>query len=277
MPALRVREVRPVVVEPDYGYDDADEDDYETEFWGEPARRRPTQRKIDPKLLTREERKALGKLRARKVRRIVRHVSPWSVFKFSIFFYLCVWLILMVAGVILWKLSQTAGVVTNFEKFYAKAAGEKSFEIDGRALFRAGATAGAILVFAATAFTVLMATLFNLITDLTGGIRMTVIELESTRRTVRRRSGSERVRARARLSDDELKRAEGSRRGRGSRSSRAIDAAPASGKGAAERSSAPAKSAPRAPEIIPEPRRRPAATTPDDSAPSASSSSTTTR
>jgi hypothetical protein len=274
VPALRVREVRPVVVEPDYDYADED-DDYETEFWGEPARRRPTQRKIDPKLLTREERKALGKLRARKVRRIVRHVSPWSVFKFSIFFYLCVWLILMVAGVILWKLSQTAGVVTNFEKFYAKAAGEKSFEIDGRSLFRAGATAGAILVFAATAFTVLMATLFNLITDLTGGIRMTVIELESTRRTVRRRSGSDRVRARARLSDDELKRAEGSRRGRG-RGARAIEAtAPAGGKTSAKRSSAPAKTAPRAPEIVPEPRRRPAATKPDDAASSAASSPTT--
>jgi hypothetical protein len=267
-PPLRVREVTPVVVEPDYEA----EDDYEAEFWNEP-RRRPTERKIDPKLLTREERKALGKLRARKVRRIVRHVSPWSVFKFSIFFYLCVWLILMVAGVILWKLSQTAGVITNFEKFYAKAAGEKSFEIDGRALFRAGATAGAILVFAATAFTVLISVLFNLITDLTGGIRMPVIELESTRRTVRRRAGSERLRARARLTDEETKRVERSRRKRGE----AKELAPTStGSGTSkERTKAVTATTPvtRRSEVVPEPRHRGNGKTEESAAGASTSSS----
>jgi hypothetical protein len=47
----------------------------------------------------------------------------------------------MVAGVILWKVSQDTGVIANVEKFCAKAAGE-TFEIDGRRL-RATATAGA--------------------------------------------------------------------------------------------------------------------------------------
>jgi len=255
-PVLRVREVTPVVVEPASDYDD---EDLEAEFWNEP-RRRPTQRKVDPKLLTREERKALGKLKARKVRRIVRHVSPWSVFKFSIFFYLCVWLILMVAGVILWKLSQTAGVIENFEKFYAKAAGEKSFEIDGRSLFRAGSTAGAILVFAATAFTVLMSVLFNLITDLTGGIRMTVIELESTRRTVRRRAGSEGLRSRAKLDDQELERAKRSRARHNGTKQVAATSSGAVAKTSPRAASdvvASSTSSPTTSEVVPEPRRRP--------------------
>ncbi len=187
-----------LLVEPDPVAPAEDLDDYESEFWGEP-RRTPTERRIDPETLTRDERKALGRLRARKVRRILRHVSPWSVFKFSIFFYLCLWLILLVAGVILWKVGQTAGVITNFEKFYAKASGEKVFEIDGRRVFIAGAEAGAILVLAATGFTVMLSVLFNLITDLTGGIRLSVIELESARRDVRRRPAGDDVIAKAQL------------------------------------------------------------------------------
>ncbi len=182
------------LAEPDT--DDRYDDD--AAFWGE-TRRTPTERRIDPETLTRDERKALGRLRARKVRRIVRHVSPWSVFKFSIFFYLCLWLILLVAGVILWKVGQTAGVITNFEKFYAKASGEKVFEIDGRRVFTASAEAGAILVLAATGFTVMLCVLFNVITDLTGGIRLSVIELESARRDLRRRPAADDVLAMAQL------------------------------------------------------------------------------
>lgn len=157
------------------------------EFWGR-ARPARTVNVVDTRRLTLAERRALGKLRARKVRRIVRHISPWSVFKFSLLFYLCLWLILMVAGTILWRVGQDAGVVHNAERFYAKASGESSFEIDGRGVFRAGAGAGVVLVFAGTAFTVLMTILFNLITDLTGGIRMSVLELETARRDLKKRA-----------------------------------------------------------------------------------------
>ncbi len=180
--ARRARDVR----------DDEDLDD----LWLETRPRRPRPI-VDPDELTKDERRALGKLKARKVRRIIRHVSPWSVFKVSIFFYLCLWLILMVAGVILWKVGQEAGVLTNVEKFYAKASGEKVFEIDGRRVFRAASAAGAILVFAGTGFTVLLAVLFNLITDLTGGIRVSVLELETTRRVLRRGARGENLKAKA--------------------------------------------------------------------------------
>lgn len=176
------------------------ERELDEEFWDEPRPRRERPR-LDPDTLTRDERRALGRLKARKVRRIVRHVSPWSVFKVSILFYLCLWLILMVAGVVLWRVGQDAGVITNAEKFYAKAAGEKVFEIDGRQVFRAASSAGAILVFSATAFTVLMTILFNLITDLTGGVRLSVLELESARRDLRR-GGADRLAARIRRRDN---------------------------------------------------------------------------
>ena len=174
------------------------EDD--AEFWGEPVPRRQRER-IDPARLTRQDKRGLGKLRARKVRRIVRHVSPWSVFKVSILFYLCLWLIFMVAGVILWKAGSEAGAVANAEKFYAKAVGDKIFELDGRKIFRAMASVGGIFVFASTGFTVLMSILFNLITDLTGGVRISVLELETVRRDIRHGSAGDRLRAQKHADD----------------------------------------------------------------------------
>lgn len=161
------------------------------EEWVEEVRpRRRVVTVVDPDELDRGDRRSLGRLRARKVRRIVRHISPWSVFKVSILFYLCLWLILLVSGVILWRFAQQAGVIENIGKFWAKATGEKYVDIDGRGVFRAMASAGAILVFAATAFTMLMTVLFNLIADLVGGVRLTVVELERTKREVRRRARS---------------------------------------------------------------------------------------
>lgn len=137
-----------------------------------------------------------GKLKARKVRRIVRYVSPWSVFKVSLLFTFCLWVILTIAGVILWQVAEKSGQITNVEKFLAKLLAESSYTINGRDLFRAFASAGVVLVFAGTGFMVLMSLLFNVICDITGGIRFTVLELESTRREIRTRN-PERVVARA--------------------------------------------------------------------------------
>ncbi len=162
--------------------DDRWVDDDEAEFWGETRSRRP--RPVDLTDLADDERQSVGRLRARKVRRILRHVSPWSVFKFSLFFYLCVWIILLVAGVILWRVGQAAGAISNIETFYAKATGEITFELDGRAVFRAASAAGVVVVLAGTAFTVMLSVMFNLITDLTGGVRLTVVELGDARRPV---------------------------------------------------------------------------------------------
>ena len=123
-----------------------------------------------------------GRLRARKVRRVVRYVSPWSVLKVSLLFYACLWVILTIASVLLWRAAVATGAIDNAEKFLARAFGESQFTIDGREIFRASTIAGLILVFAGTGFTVMMSLLFNVICDITGGIRFTVLELESVKR-----------------------------------------------------------------------------------------------
>ena len=122
---------------------------------------------------------------ARKVRRLVRHVEPWSVLKISLIFYFCIWIIMLVAGTILWKVADSSGMIDNIEKFIKEIFALKSFTFDATRIFRLYAVGGLVTVVAATGFTVLLSVLFNLISDLTGGVRVTVIEEETARPTRR--------------------------------------------------------------------------------------------
>ena len=116
--------------------------------------------------------------RVRKVTRIVRRVDAWGVFKISMIFYVILYIILLVAGVLLWNLANTTGTVANVEGFARDLFGLKTFEFDGEKLFRASWVLGAILVVAGTGLNVTLAVLFNLISDLVGGVRVTVLEEE---------------------------------------------------------------------------------------------------
>ena len=127
------------------------------------------------------DRRTAGKLRARKVRRLVRHVEPWSVLKIALIFYFCLWVILLIAGVILWSLAVSSGMVDNIETFVTELFALESFTFNADQLFRASAIGGLVLVVAGSGFTVLMAVLFNLISDLSGGVRFTVVEEETAR------------------------------------------------------------------------------------------------
>jgi hypothetical protein len=131
-----------------------------------------------------------ARLRARKVQRVIRHVDPWSVLKVSVVFYFCLWLIVTVAGFILWRVVVATGTIDSVESFVAELTSNESYDIDGGQILRASAVAGLILVFAGSALTVMMTVLFNLLSDITGGIRLAVVELETAepapRRTRRR-------------------------------------------------------------------------------------------
>lgn len=115
-------------------------------------------------------------LKARKVRRIIRHLDPWSVLKVSFIFFLCVYIVSMVALVLLWNLASGAGVIENLESFIEELGAFKTFEFEPDQLLQGTALGGAVLVILATGFTALGSVLFNLISDLVGGVRLTVIE-----------------------------------------------------------------------------------------------------
>lgn len=138
--------------------------------------------------LSRRERRRRVKLQARKVRRIIRHIEPWSVLKISFVFFVCLWVILVLAGVMLWSVAVSSGTVESAEELIRDLLADSEFEFKADTIFRVYAMGGLVLVIAGTAFSVLLCVMFNLISDLMGGVRITVIEEESARfRPPRRR------------------------------------------------------------------------------------------
>lgn len=117
------------------------------------------------------------KPRVRKVTRVVRHVDPWSVFKIALVAHMVLYVIVLTASVLLWNVANATGTVDNVERFF-ESFGWNSFEFNGGELYNAGWIAGLFIVIGLTGLAVLAATLFNLITDLVGGVRFTVLEEE---------------------------------------------------------------------------------------------------
>ncbi|MGQ0432664.1 MAG: DUF3566 domain-containing protein [Microthrixaceae bacterium] len=178
------------------------------------------------------------KVRARKVRRIVRHIEPSSVLKISLLFYAALFLIVCVASAALWIGARAAGAVDNLESVITTVgAFGKCEPIDGAApptatpqpgaleqaeegqvatalpepaagtvkdgdcrpgeqlvgefkfrdarILEAFALGGIVLVLAGSAANVVMVLLFNLMSDLTGGVRVTVLEEDVPARSAR--------------------------------------------------------------------------------------------
>ena len=115
--------------------------------------------------------------RIRRVTRVVRDIDPWSVFKIGLIFHFVIYLIMLVALVLLWSVASATGTIDNIQQFM-KSFGWESFQFKGGQLFVNVMILGLLGVVLGTARWVLAATIFNLITDLVGGIRVTVLEEE---------------------------------------------------------------------------------------------------
>ncbi len=122
--------------------------------------------------------------RVRRVTRVVRHVDTWSVFKVAVVFNFFLYGVCLTAGVLLWQVAQNTGTVDNIERFF-ESFGWEQFQLNGGAIFHNSWIAGLFVVVGMTGLAVLMATLFNLITDLVGGIRVSVLEEEVVAREER--------------------------------------------------------------------------------------------
>ncbi len=118
---------------------------------------------------------------------MVRKIQVGSVFKVSVVFYAAVYCILLVAAVLLWLAATATGLRDNVEKVIADLIASGKFHFVGWELFRAGAVGGAMLVVLGTTANVLLAVLYNLISDLVGGMSI-VVEERSVPRARRERA-----------------------------------------------------------------------------------------
>ena len=114
--------------------------------------------------------------RVRRTRRTIRHVDPWSVLKVSVVLYACLYGATVLAGYLLWTAAVQSGVISNIESFVAEVGSYEIWEINGEEIFRRATVVGAVLFVGGIALNVLLTIVFNLISDLVGGVRVTLLE-----------------------------------------------------------------------------------------------------
>jgi len=122
--------------------------------------------------------------RVRRVTRVVRHIDTWSVFKIALLFNIFIYAVCLMAGVMLWRVALNTGTIENVERFF-ESFGWQTFELKGGEIYHNAWIAGLFAVVGLTGLAVLAATMFNLITDLVGGVRLTVLEEEVVAREPR--------------------------------------------------------------------------------------------
>jgi hypothetical protein len=115
--------------------------------------------------------------RVRRVTRVIRHIDTWTVFKVVLLFNIVLYAATLISGVLLWNVAHGTGTVGNVERFM-ESFGWESFEFNGQEIFDNGWRIGMFVALGLTGLAVLAATTFNLITDIVGGIRVTVLEEE---------------------------------------------------------------------------------------------------
>lgn len=120
--------------------------------------------------------------RVRRVSRVLRHIDPWSVFKVAAIFSLATYVSVLTSGVLLWRVADSTGTLANIERWFTQF-GWETFELKGDEIFSAAWVIGLFIAVGTTGFGVLSATLFNLVSDIVGGVRVSVLEEEVTERT----------------------------------------------------------------------------------------------
>mgnify|MGYP003349162261 FL=1 len=115
--------------------------------------------------------------RLRRVTRVIRDIDVWSVFKVGLVFHLVLFVITLIAVTLLWGVANSTGTIDNVENFF-ESFGWETFSFDGTALFGNFAVFGLLAALLGTASWVIGAVMFNLITELVGGLRVTVLEEE---------------------------------------------------------------------------------------------------
>ena len=118
---------------------------------------------------------------ARKVRRLIRHVDPWSMLKLAVLVSLCMWLITMIASVILWTVAESSGTISSIENFVNSSLQLQDWKLDGEFLFRQFGLITLLLYLGFAASIVVASLVFNLISDIIGGVWISVIEEETAR------------------------------------------------------------------------------------------------
>ena len=123
-----------------------------------------------------EKKPAMQVRRLRRGRLAIRKIDPWAVLKFSLVFYFCMLLIFLLGTAVIFATLKAFGVIDNIERVLRNL--QIDFTIAGGTIFRWFFLIGLVGTVVASAITVFLSFLYNLIADVVGGIELLVTERE---------------------------------------------------------------------------------------------------
>ncbi len=116
----------------------------------------------------------------RRVRRIIRKIDPWTVLKVSFALYAVMGLALVLGAVIFWSFVTAAGYPNFLEETLGsiglRDAAAGPLVPDNDYMFRLAAFLGVAFTVLMTGITTLGAVMYNLISDVVGGLEVVVLE-----------------------------------------------------------------------------------------------------
>lgn len=120
---------------------------------------------------------AAGSASTRRARVVIRHLDPWSVLKVSLLFYFCVMIVGLFALAIVYWVLGSMGALSSISNFVTELTGsKKTYVINGGWIFVRVFITGVGSVIVWSLVNVCLAILYNLISDVVGGIRVTLGE-----------------------------------------------------------------------------------------------------
>jgi len=118
--------------------------------------------------------------RAVRHRTTIRKIDPWSVLKLSLIFYFCVLLVVMLGLTVFWAVVIRLGLIEALQELLGKV-GLELVRINGVNIARVIFLVGLVNVVLWSGINVFMSFLYNLISDLVGGLRVTLADDERGR------------------------------------------------------------------------------------------------
>jgi hypothetical protein len=111
----------------------------------------------------------------------LRRVGVSSVLKMSLAFYACVFVVVMVAGAVLWKIAEAAGLIRKLDELVRSVFALSSFQLHPLGALVWGGAVVASLCLLGVLVNVVVAVIYNLLADLAGGVRVTIDVEEPSR------------------------------------------------------------------------------------------------
>ncbi len=122
-----------------------------------------------------------------RVRRVIRKVDPWTVLKVSFVFNAVMALVFVLGMIVFWSVFMNAGIPDRLNDLAIEIGLTNGLNFEGAVYFRIVVLLALIGTIMMTGFFTLAAVVYNLISDIVGGIEFVVLE-ETTGPRISRRT-----------------------------------------------------------------------------------------